>query len=64
MAMNAQERRREILSCLNASQAPISAAALAERAKKGIIPREPRKGFYRIYTENANSAMQGGGLEK
>ena len=41
-----------------------AAAALAERAKKGIIPREPRKGFYRIYTENANSAMQGGGLEK
>lgn len=31
MAMNAQERRREILSCLNASQGPISAAALAER---------------------------------
>lgn len=31
MAMNAQERRREIMNCLNASQGPISAAALAAR---------------------------------
>ena len=31
MAMNAQERRREILVCLNASQGPVSAAALAAR---------------------------------
>ena len=38
-------------------------AALAERAAKGIIPREPRKGFYRMYTSYARSAMQGGGLE-
>lgn len=38
-------------------------AALAERAAKGIIPREPRKGFYRMYTSFARSAMQGGGLE-
>ena len=40
-----------------------AAVVLAERAKAGIIPREPRKGFYRMYTENARSAMQGGGLE-
>ena len=38
-------------------------AELAKRAEKGIIPREPRKGFYRMYTEHARSAMQGGGLE-
>ena len=40
-----------------------AAAVLAERSKAGVIPREPRKGFYRMYTENARSAMQGGGLE-
>ena len=40
-----------------------AAAVLAERAKAGIIPREARKGFYRMYTQNARSAMQGGGLE-
>ena len=38
-------------------------AELAKRSEKGIIPRKPRKGFYRMYTENARSAMQGGGLE-
>ena len=31
MAMNAQERRREILICLNSSKGPVSAAALAAR---------------------------------
>ena len=36
---------------------------LAERAKAGIIPREPRKGFYKLYTDHALSAMQGAGLE-
>ena len=36
---------------------------LAERAKAGIIPREPRKGFYKLYTDHALSAMKGAGLE-
>ena len=36
---------------------------LKKRSAKGIIPSEPRKGFYRMYTQNARSAMQGGGLE-
>lgn len=40
-----------------------AAKVLAKRAEKGIIPREPRKGFYRMYTKYARSAMQGGGLE-
>ena len=31
MAMNSQERRREILKCLTASQGPVRAAALASR---------------------------------
>ena len=30
-----------------------------ERKKKGIIPRPKRKGFYKRYTENATSAMEG-----
>jgi len=40
-----------------------AAAALAERAKAGIIPREPRKGFYKFYTSHAASAMKGAGME-
>ncbi len=36
---------------------------LKQRSAKGVIPREPRKGFYKLYTSNARSAMQGGGLE-
>ncbi len=31
-----------------------------ERKKKGIVPRPPRKGLYKRYTENASSAMEGG----
>lgn len=38
-------------------------AVLEERSKAGIIPREPRKGFYKLYTEHAASAMKGAGLE-
>lgn len=40
-----------------------AAAILAERSKKGIIPRPARKGFYKRYTEHALSAMQGAGLD-
>ena len=40
-----------------------AAQVLAERAKAGVIPREPRKGFYKLYTEHAASAMKGAGLE-
>ena len=36
---------------------------LKRRSVKAVVPREERKGFYRMYTENARSAMQGGGLE-
>ena len=36
---------------------------LTERAKAGILPREPRKGFYKLYTDHALSAMKGAGLE-
>ena len=38
-------------------------AELAKRAEKGILPREPRKGFYKLYTDHALSAMKGAGLE-
>lgn len=37
---------------------------LAERAKAGILPREPRKGFYKLYTDHALSAMKGAGSGK
>ena len=40
-----------------------AARVLAERAKAGILPREPRKGFYKLYTDHAVSAMKGAGLE-
>ena len=30
---------------------------LAERSKAGIIPREPRKGFYKLYTDHALSLI-------
>jgi dihydroxy-acid dehydratase len=36
---------------------------LEERSKAGILPREPRKGFYKLYTDHALSAMKGAGLE-
>ena len=36
-------------------------AVLAERSKAGVIPRPPRKGLYKRYTESALSAMKGGG---
>jgi len=37
---------------------------LAERAAAGgVIPREPRKGFYKLYTDHAVSAMKGAGME-
>ena len=36
---------------------------LEERSKAGIVPREPRKGFYKMYTDHAASAMKGAGLE-
>ena len=36
---------------------------LEERSKAGIIPREHRKGFYKLYTDHALSAMKGAGLE-
>ena len=41
----------------------VPALCLAERAKAGILPREPRKGFYKLYTDRALSAMKGAGLE-
>lgn len=40
-----------------------AAKVLAERAKAGILPREKRKGFYKLYTDHAISAMKGAGLE-
>lgn len=36
---------------------------LAERSRKGVIPRPERKGIYRRYTSHALSAMQGAGYE-
>lgn len=40
-----------------------AAKVLTERAGQGILPREPRKGFYKLYTDHALSAMKGAGLE-
>ncbi len=37
-------------------------AELARRAKAGIPPRPKRRGFYKLYTDHALSAMKGGGL--
>jgi len=36
---------------------------LEERSQAGILPREKRKGFYKLYTDHAISAMKGAGLE-
>ena len=36
---------------------------LAERAKAGILPREPRKGFNKLYPDHSLSAMKGATLE-
>lgn len=36
---------------------------LMQRAEEGILPREPRKGFYKLYTDHAVSAMKGAGME-
>ncbi|MDD3336285.1 MAG: dihydroxy-acid dehydratase [Eubacteriales bacterium] len=38
-------------------------AALKARAQKGVKPPEPRRGFYKRYTQNALSAMKGAGLD-
>lgn len=35
-------------------------AILQERSKRGIIPRPPRRGLFKRYTESAASAMEGG----
>lgn len=40
-----------------------AAAVLTKRSEKGIIPRPKRKGFYKRYTEHAQSAMRGAGLD-
>ena len=40
-----------------------AARVLAERAKAGIQTKEKRKGFYKMYTDHALSAMKGAGLE-
>lgn len=40
-----------------------AAKVLEERSKAGILPREKRKGFYKLYTDHAISAMKGAGLE-
>ena len=37
-------------------------AELARRAKAAIPPRPKRRGFYKLYTDHALSAMKGGGL--
>lgn len=34
-------------------------AILAERRKRGVVPRPPRRGLFKRYTENASSAMEG-----
>ena len=36
-------------------------AILKERSKNGIVPRPPRKGLFKRYTESARSAMEGAG---
>ena len=35
---------------------------LEKRSEAGIIPREERKGFFKLYTQNARSAMKGAGI--
>ena len=40
-----------------------AAKVLAERAKAGIVPRPPRKGIFKKYTETALSAMKGASME-
>ncbi|MGI5990564.1 MAG: dihydroxy-acid dehydratase [Lachnospiraceae bacterium] len=40
-----------------------AAKELERRSEKGIPPRPKRRGFYKLYTDHALSAMKGGGLE-
>ena len=35
------------------------AAVLEQRKARGVVPRPPRRGLFRRYTENATSAMEG-----
>jgi dihydroxy-acid dehydratase len=46
---------------IDGKELPLSEIAkiFEERKKKGVIPRPPRKGLYKRYTENASSAIEG-----
>jgi dihydroxy-acid dehydratase len=46
---------------IDGKELPLSEIAkiFEERKKKGVIPRVPRKGLYKRYTENASSALEG-----
>ena len=41
----------------------LASRTLEERSRAGILPREERKGFYKLYTDHALSAMKGAGPE-
>lgn len=57
-------RRLELVGAAGQPLTPEQAAALlARRSRRGVLPRPPRKGFFKRYTEHALSAMEGAGLE-
>ena len=55
------EKRMLNVVGINGEEMPLEQvnAVLLERSKRGIIPRPPRRGLYKRYTENAASAMEG-----
>ncbi len=59
-----EARTLDLVGVAGAPVTPEEAATiLAERSKKGVLPRPKRKGFYKRYTEHARSAMEGAGLD-
>ena len=54
----------ETIKRVRAAQSPEEIAAVLERrARAGVLPPPPRRGYFKRYTQRALSAMQGAGLE-
>ncbi len=64
IAYSVEHRSLDVVGIQGKEMPPDQVAqVLAERAKKGVIPRPPRKGIYKRYTSHALSAMQGAGYD-
>lgn len=62
LAYSVEHRRLELIGIQGKELPPKEVEkVLRERAKAGIVPRPPRKGLLKRYTEQALSAMEGAG---